>query len=136
VARRESRKPVRESDFLRFAHPRARGGSHSRLPGREHGCLYGSTENRRSLQWSSRARRVSRAGCLDPPRRPLAKARKPTDPDTQVKGTRPLLCRLCLATALTGATALALLTVTFKCDRPLSTVTMPSKSNRDEEDKE
>src|SRR5262249_40936007 len=87
VARRESRKPVRESDFLRFAHPRARGGSHSRLPGREHGGLYGSTENRRSLQWSSRARRVSRAGCLDPPRRPLAKARKPTDPDTQVKGT-------------------------------------------------
>src|SRR5262249_54887186 len=63
---------------------RARGGSHSRLSGREHGGLYGSTDNQRSLWWSCRARRVSRAGCLDPPRWPLAKARKPTDPDTQV----------------------------------------------------
>jgi hypothetical protein len=52
-------------------------------------ALYGSTDNQRSLRWSCRARRVSRAGCLDPPRWPLAKARKPTDPDTQVKGTRP-----------------------------------------------
>src|SRR5262249_35569883 len=103
VARRANRKPARDSDFLRFAHPRARRGSRSRLPGREHGGLYGSTENRRSLQWSSRARRVSRAGCLDPPRRPLAKARKPTDPDTQVKG--PNLGRTFLQTAnLTDAT--------------------------------